>query len=142
MVVFLAVMPVLYVYGLPTASVFVLKSNSMFPTLRQDDMVIVDSNVSFASLKIGDIIAFKTYGTDDSGQHETIVHRIAEIATYPSNGQRIIKTKGDANPGSVPGLDYPIFQQDYIGKVVYLVSPNLIVNTNDTTGQGNNTSIR
>ena len=38
---------------------------------------------------------FKTYGTDDSGQHITIVHRVAEIVTDPINGQKIIKTKGD-----------------------------------------------
>jgi hypothetical protein len=58
----------------------------------------------------------------DCDCHETIVHRVAEIVTDPSNGQKVIRTKGDANPGSIPGVDYPIFQSLYIGKVVYLVS--------------------
>jgi signal peptidase I len=52
---------------LPVASIFVLESNSMFPDLHQNDMVIVDSNVPFDSLRIGDIIAFKTLGTTDAG---------------------------------------------------------------------------
>jgi signal peptidase I len=80
-------------------------------------------------LKIGDIIVFKTYGTDASGNHATIVHRVAEIVTDQSNGQKIIRTKGDANPNSIPGVDYPIFQPLYIGKVVYVI-PKLGVITN------------
>ncbi len=50
-----------------------------------------------------------------------IVHRVAEIVIDPSNGQKVIRTKGDANPGSIPGVDYPIFQPLYIGKVVYVI---------------------
>jgi signal peptidase len=72
-------------------------------------------------LKIGDIIVFKSYGTDASGNHATIVHRVAEIITDQSNGQKIIRTKGDANPDSGPGIDYPIFDKNYIGKVVYVI---------------------
>jgi signal peptidase I len=60
-------------------------------------------------------------GTDNSGQHITIVHRVAEIVTHPFNGQKVIRTKGDANPYSIPGVDYPIFQQNYIGKMVYVI---------------------
>ncbi|MFZ0515076.1 MAG: signal peptidase I [Candidatus Nitrosopolaris sp.] len=98
---------------------YVVASGSMIPNLNINDFVIVSHNVPFDSLKVGDIIVFKTYGTNDSGQHEIIVHRVAEIVKY--NGQRIIRTKGDANPGSIPTLDYPIFQQNYIGKVVYVI---------------------
>lgn len=54
----------------------------------KDDTVVVDSNVSFNSLKVGDIIAFKTYGTNDSGQHETVASRVHEIRSDPNNGQR------------------------------------------------------
>jgi signal peptidase I len=122
MVVFTAIIPMSHAQSLPTASSYVVTSNTMYPTLRQDDIVIVDSNARFGSLKVGDIIVFKTYGTNNSGQHETIVHRVAEIRTDQSNNRTIIRTKGDANPGSIPGVDYPIFQQNYIGKVVYLAS--------------------
>ncbi|MGA8082848.1 MAG: S26 family signal peptidase [Candidatus Nitrosopolaris sp.] len=93
----------------------------MRPNLNINDFVIVSHNVPFSSLKVGDIIVFKTHGTDDSEQHETIVHRVTEIVTDPFNSQRIIITKGHANPYSIPGVDYPIFQQNYIGKVVYVI---------------------
>src|SRR5215467_12777831 len=92
---------------------YVVASGSMIPNLNINDYVIVSHNVSFNSLKVGDIIVFKTYGTDDSGQHITIVHRVAEIVTDPINGQKIIRTKGDANPDSIPGADYPIFEKNY-----------------------------
>jgi signal peptidase I len=108
---------------------YVVASGSMIPNLNINDYVIVSHNVPFNSLKVGDIIVFKTYGTDDSGQHITIVHRVAEIITDPINGQKVIRTKGDANPDSIPGADYPIFEQNYIGKVVYVI-PRLGVITN------------
>jgi hypothetical protein len=47
--------------------------------LRQNDMVIVDRNVPFDSLKIGDVIAFRTAGTTEQGTHEIVVHRVAQI---------------------------------------------------------------
>lgn len=108
---------------------YVVASGSMIPNLNISDFVIISHNVPFNSLKVGDIIVFKTYGADDSGRHETIVHRVAEIVTNPSNGQKVIRTKGDANPDSIPGLDYPIFQSLYLGKVVYVI-PKLGVITN------------
>src|SRR5215467_1776281 len=108
---------------------YVVASGSMIPNLNINDYVIVSHSVPFNSLKIGDIIVFKTYGTDNSGQHITIVHRVAEIVTDPINGQKIIRTKGDANLDSIPGADYPIFEQNYIGKVVYVI-PKLGIVTN------------
>jgi signal peptidase I len=110
-------------YAQPVASIFILQSNSMFPNLHQNDIVIVDSHIPFSSLKLGDIIAFKTFGTTSSGQHETIVHRVAQIVN-DTHGDRILRAKGDANNDSIPSLDYPIFQQNYIGKVVYIVDSN------------------
>jgi signal peptidase I len=101
---------------------YVVASGSMIPNLNINDFVIVSHNVPFDNLKVGDIIVFRTYYPNpDTGQQETIVHRVAQIVTDPDNGQRIIRTKGDANPGSIPQLDYPIFQQNYIGKVVYVI---------------------
>jgi signal peptidase I len=108
---------------------YVVASGSMIPNLNINDFVIVSHNVPFNSLKVGDIIVFKSYVTDDSGQYENIVHRVAQIVTDPFTGQRIIRTKGDANPSSIPGIDYPIFQQNYIGKVVD-VMPKVGVITN------------
>src|SRR5215467_14427825 len=108
---------------------YVVASGSMIPNLNINDYVIVSHSVPFNSLKVGDIIVFKTYGTDNSGQHITIVHRVAEIVTDPINGQKVIRTKGDANPDSIPGADYPIFEKNYIGKVVYVI-PKLGIITN------------
>jgi len=98
---------------------YVVASGSMIPKLNIGDFVIVSHNVPFNILRIGDIIVFRTFGTTDTGQHEIIVHRVAQIVN--DNGNRIVRTKGDANDGSIPGLDYPIFQQNYIGKVVYVI---------------------
>jgi signal peptidase I len=122
-------------------STWIMASSSMSPNLHQNDGLIVDSHVPFNSLKIGDIIVSKTYYPNpDTGQHEIIVHRVAQIVTDPSNGQRIIRTKGDANPSSIPQLDYPIFQQNYIGKVVYVIpqlGAVLGAGKNSTTSGGN-----
>jgi signal peptidase I len=127
-------------------STLIMISSSMSPNLRQNDGVIV-GHIPFNSLKIGDIIAFKTYGTDASGNHSTIVHRVAQIVT--ENGQRIIRAKGDANPDSIPGVDYPIFQRNYIGKVVYIIpqlgavlgAVNIFANSGGNTAQSSPTVI-
>jgi len=104
----------------------------MSPNLRQNDGVLVDSHFPFNSLKIGDIIVFRTFGTTYTGQHELIVHRVAQIVN-DTNGQRIIRAKGDAIDSSIPSLDYPSFQQNYIGKVVYVI-PQLGANANNSGG--------
>ena len=54
--------------------------------------------------------------------NESIVHRIVDIK-LDSAGNKIIKTKGDANPYSLLGLDHPIRDQDYFGKVIYILPP-------------------
>ena len=115
---------------------YVVVSGSMIPNLNIGDLLIIDHNYSYNSLKVGDIIVFNTPGVNDKGQHLTIVHRVADIITVPgierggsNNDQnnnhnsiiKIIRTKGDANPGSIILLDYPIRQQNYIGKVVYVI---------------------
>ena len=121
---------------------YVVASGSMIPNLNINDFVIVSHNIPFDNLKVGDIIVFRTYYPNpDTGQQEIIVHRVAQIVTDPDNGQRIIRTKGDANPGSIPQLDYPIFQQNYIGKVVYVI-PQLGAVNNFINSSGNTTQSR
>ncbi|MDE1829536.1 MAG: signal peptidase I [Thaumarchaeota archaeon] len=92
---------------------YVVSSGSMVPNLNVFDVIVVNGNDPFSQLKLGDIIVFHAYAED-----KVIVHRVAEIL---SQDPRIIRTKGDANPGSIPGIDYPIAQQNYIGKVVYVI---------------------
>ena len=120
---------------------YVVSSDSMIPSLNIDDLLVIrdgdnsndDDNVysshSFYNLKIGDIIVFKAPEEEDqdNGRTTTIVHRVAEIiqiydtSNNNKSSSRIIRTKGDANPSSIPGIDYPIREQDYIGKVVYVI---------------------
>jgi signal peptidase I len=101
-------------------STYIMIGNSMSPSIRDNDGMVVDSRFPFDKLNVGDIIVFSSYGTSDSGQHITIIHRVAQIIT-DDLGDRIIRTKGDANPGSIPGIDYPVFQQNYIGKVISVI---------------------
>lgn len=92
---------------------YVVSSGSMIPNLNVFDVIVVNGNIPFGHLNIGDIIVFHA-----SAEDKVIVHRVAEIL---NQDPRVIRTKGDANPGSIPGIDYPIAQQQYIGKVVYVI---------------------
>ncbi|MBV9178020.1 MAG: signal peptidase I [Nitrososphaeraceae archaeon] len=124
-----------------TNPVYVVSSGSMIPTLNVGDLVIIQhsnnnsssSSSSFNNLKVGDIIVFKSYGVTRTGQHLTIVHRVAAIR-MDIHSNRIIRTKGDANPISIPLVDYPIIEKNYIGKVVYVIPKlGIIPLTSDRT---------
>ncbi len=93
---------------------YVVSSGSMIPNLNIFDVIVVQGHVSFDQLKVGDIIVFNRPVVHD----KVIVHRVAEIL---SKDPLVIRTKGDANPGSIPGTDFPITKGDYIGKVEYVV---------------------
>jgi signal peptidase len=105
---------------------YVVASDSMVPKLKVGDLLMiqhgsVSSPSSYNNLKVGDIIVFRSPGVrEDTGQPEVIVHRVAKIyTTY--QGERIIRTKGDANPHSIYLIDYPITSNNYIGKVVFVL---------------------
>jgi len=86
----------------------------MEPYLNVFDVLVVQGNEPFENIKKGDIIVFDR----PSGHDRVIVHRVNEIL---NDEPRILRTKGDANPASIPGTDFPITEQEYIGKVVYIV---------------------
>ena len=118
---------------------YVVASGSMIPVLNVNDLIIVwakDNNTSFDSAKIGDIIVFKA--PDPSEENKTIVHRVSAIIENGNNltgnvilcapiavneviQEKTILTKGDANECSIPGIDFPITQENYVGKVVYTI---------------------
>jgi signal peptidase I len=127
---------------------YIVSSDSMIPSLNINDLLVIRdsgssnndddndkgySSYSFYNLKVGDIIVFKAPEEEEDQDDRrtrtiTIVHRVAEIIqtddksnNNKSSSSRIIRTKGDANPSSIPGIDYPIREQDYIGKVVYII---------------------
>jgi len=104
----------------PVNSTYILIGNSMYPNIRSNDGVIVDSHFPFNNLSVDDIIVFNSYDTNNTGQHIVIIHRVVQIIN-DEQGDRIIMTKGDANPDSIPGMDYPVFQENYIGKVVSVI---------------------
>ncbi len=93
---------------------YVVSSGSMVPNLNVFDVIVVQGNVPFEHLKVGDIIVFNR----PNGHDRVIVHRVAE---FLNENPLVIRTKGDANPGSIPGTDFPITKQDYIGKVEYVL---------------------
>jgi signal peptidase len=84
--------------------------------LEVNDVLIVRDGGSWEDLTRGDIIVFNR----PEGSDRVIVHRIADI-DVSGDGERIVRTRGDANPASIPGTDYPIRQDDYIGKVIYVI---------------------
>lgn len=96
---------------------YVVSSGSMVPNLNVNDILVVRDGDSFKDLKVGDIIVFDR----PDGADRVIVHRVAEIFDDSAGNHQIIRTKGDANDGSIPGTDFPIREDDYIGKVAYVI---------------------
>jgi signal peptidase I len=95
---------------------YVVSSGSMEPVLQINDVLIVRDGGSWVDLKVGDIIVFNR----PDGGDRVIVHRIIDI-DEDADGDRTVRTKGDANPSPIPGTDYPIQKNNYIGKVVYVL---------------------
>jgi signal peptidase len=88
-----------------------MNSGSMSPMLKEgDDFGII--KIPFNDIKVGDVIFFHR----PAGEDRLIVHRVAEIQA-DLKGERVITTKGDANLASIPGTDFPIRVNNFIGKV-------------------------
>jgi len=68
----------------------------------------------FEEVEVGDIIVFNR----PSGHDRVIVHRVVSII---DNDPFTIRTKGDANPASIPGTDFPITDEEFIGKVANVI---------------------
>lgn len=94
---------------------FVIYSDTMSPALRINDLIIIGDGNTFNSTRVGEIIVFNK----PAGEDRVIVHRISEITA--ENGKRIIITKGDASPVSIPGVDFPINSQNFLGRVKFVV---------------------
>ena len=93
---------------------FVVSSGSMVPELEVFDVLIVQGNTPFEEVKVGDIIVFDR----PSGHDRVIVHRVVAII---DEDPFTLRTKGDANPASIPGTDFPITEEEYIGQVEYVI---------------------
>jgi len=106
---------------------YVVSSGSMVPQLQVFDVLVVQGTdpmfcglfdscegTEFDNVRVGDVIVFNR----PSGQDRVIVHRVAAIV---DEDPFTIRTKGDANPTSIPGTDFPITEEEYIGKVAYVI---------------------
>ena len=93
---------------------YVVVSGSMIPVLEIYDVLVVSGHVSFDDIEVGDIIVFNRPSDHD----RVIVHRVASII---DDDPKTVRTKGDANPASIPGTDFPITEEEYIGEVVYAI---------------------
>jgi len=93
---------------------YVVASGSMIPELQVYDVLIVQGHVLFDDIQIGDIIVFDR----PTGHDRVIVHRVVAIT---DEDPRTVRTKGDNNNASIPGTDFPITNEEYIGRVEYIV---------------------
>lgn len=92
-------------------SVLQVQTGSMEPEIPVGGIVIT-FKVKPDSLKVGDVISFYSNDTTISGKVNT--HRIVEIKDSDS-GEKIFKTKGDANDAVDEAA---VYQIDLIGKVI------------------------
>ena len=93
---------------------YVVASGSMIPVLEKYDVLIVQGKEPFEDVEIGDIIVFDR----PLDHNKVIVHRVVSII---NDDPKTIRTQGDANSASIPGTDFPITEEEYIGKVVYWI---------------------
>jgi signal peptidase I len=103
---------------------------SMQPTILPGSIAML-WHTPFDQLKIGEIIVFtppeSVGGVCDSSSGPSfsseanlpcfVIHRIVSISNDGS-GQEFMTTKGDNNTASFQGIDYPIYESQYIGQVV------------------------
>ena len=93
---------------------YVVSSGSMYPELAMYDIIVVTGHASFEDVKVGDIIVF-----DQPKDHDkVIVHRVVAVV---DDDPKTLRTKGDNNQASIPGTDFPVTEEEYIGTVVHLI---------------------
>lgn len=107
------------VYGTPKLLVKILHtdypiasitSSSMWPALKEGDIVFVKGVSEQTEVKVGDVVVYKNDPSVNSGRAGFTIHRIIEM------GENTLTTKGDANNIA----DTPINYDELIGKTVNL----------------------
>ena len=93
---------------------YVVASGSMIPVLQIYDVLVVQGHEPFEDIQVDDIIVFNR----PSDHNRVIVHRVVSII---QDEPKTIRTQGDANPSSIPGTDFPITEEEYIGKVAHVL---------------------
>ena len=95
--------------------IYNVASGSMQPVLGVGDLAVISTLVGFKEVKPGDIIVYNR----PSDHNRVIVHRAISVM---DDNPYTLKAKGDANPAPIFGTDFPITADDYIGKVVNIIS--------------------
>jgi len=93
---------------------YVVASGSMMPNLQVNDLLVIQANRAFAEVQTGDVIVYERPSDHD----KVIVHRVASII---GDEPKTIRAKGDANPASIPGTDFPITETEYLGTVFFVI---------------------
>ena len=93
---------------------YVVASGSMIPALEVYDIIVIQGHDPFEEVQVGDIIVFDR----PSDHNRVIVHRVESIL---NEEPFTVGTQGDANPSFIRGTDYPITEEEYIGKVAYVI---------------------
>lgn len=86
-VLFVLVLSV-YAVGLFGINKYLVVSGSMEPNISTGSVAVVDENVPFDDVEIGDVIVFRY-------KDMNIIHRVIDETMI--DGERHLKTKGDAN---------------------------------------------
>ena len=118
---------------------YVVSSGSMYPELKEHDIIVITGHKAFEDVKVnsppllggegdgckgdgpmldGDIIVFDRPKDHNKDQKKVIVHRVCLEMNYDP---RVLKTKGDNNQSSIPGTDFPITEKEYTGTVIHVV---------------------
>jgi hypothetical protein len=95
-------------------------TEAMAPAIKEGDILVISTgSSSFHSIAVDDVIVF--------GRDKIIVGRVTDIQTYPTGGEQVVKifiTKHD-NPAYDEGsVDILQSEEDYIGKVIYVLPPS------------------
>ena len=93
---------------------YVVASGSMIPALQVYDIIVIQGHEPFEQIQVGDIIVFDR----PSDHNRVIVHRVESIL---NEDHKTVRTQGDANPSFIRGTDYQITEEEYIGKVAYII---------------------
>lgn len=96
---------------------FRLSGESMLPTISEHSTIVSRNELAgatFDSLRVGDVISFLS--PDDN---DILMHRVVHIKNDQA-GNKILMTTGDGNAAPVMGMDYPIREENYIDKAVFI----------------------
>ena len=93
---------------------YVVADTGMNPVLQVYDIIVIQGHEPFEEVQVGDIIVFDR----PSDHNRVIVHRVQAIL---DEDPKTVRTQGDANPTWIRGTDYPITEEEYIGKVAYII---------------------